>query len=68
MTHHIPTIADCKSQHYRPRYWMSNMARPMTLDDIEASRWCRAFHGKEQRAKLQGNACDGCLRIPEEQR
>ena len=67
---HVPDYSmSCLSHINAPRMWADkNGRKPMTPEEIEKSRWCGAFRDKEQRLFIQGSSCDGCARIPKDQR
>lgn len=71
MTMHIPPIGAmaCHTTEATARPWLwRDRYQPAHRPVKDEARECRAFSSKEQREAIQGDSCDGCARLPGDQR
>jgi len=54
----------CHAAERKPRLWKHDIAR-MTQAEADRARWCQACPSREVMLGLQGDACAGCAKLPE---
>jgi hypothetical protein len=70
MTMHTPTRLDCWASvaTHRPWRWADTEAQKTGTGYSDNAAMCRAHRDKAERIALEGQSCEGCARIPEDQR
>lgn len=66
---HLPdrTAMACHTTQASPRWWLW-IDRSATAPTKDPATDCRAFASREMRERINGSACEGCARVPEDQR